>query len=201
MPQEKINTPNENNRQAQETLFREPEDKNDSVRLPSRYEQYAFAKRHLRGSSRPQVFPLGEDDRKTDELPGHIANTPTARYEGAQATGTYVGEGKLDAQEIMAYSSSQRKDHVEHRIKIGEANCLTTGNGCAGGMKSMSFVASKPNTLTSEMKIRRLTPVECERLQGFPDGWTSIVSDTQRYKTLGNAVTVNVIRDILVKLL
>ena len=44
--------------------------------------------------------------------------------------------------------------------------------------------------------IRRLTPIECERLQGFPDGWTSGVSDTQRYKRLGNAVTVNVIQAI-----
>ena len=39
---------------------------------------------------------------------------------------------------------------------------------------------------------RRLTPVECERLQGFPDGWTAGQSDAQRYKQLGNAVTVNV---------
>ncbi len=46
----------------------------------------------------------------------------------------------------------------------------------------------------NDMKnIRRLTPTECERLQGFPDGWTEGVSDTQRYKCLGNAVTVNVI--------
>lgn len=41
--------------------------------------------------------------------------------------------------------------------------------------------------------VRRLTPVECERLQGFPDGWTAVCSDTQRYKQMGNAVTVNVI--------
>ena len=40
--------------------------------------------------------------------------------------------------------------------------------------------------------VRKLTPTECERLQGFPDGWTSGISDTQRYKQLGNAVTVNV---------
>lgn len=40
--------------------------------------------------------------------------------------------------------------------------------------------------------VRRLTPTECERLQGFPDGWTDDQSDTQRYKQLGNAVTVNV---------
>lgn len=44
--------------------------------------------------------------------------------------------------------------------------------------------------------IRRLTPKECERLQGFPDGWTEGISDTQRYKCLGNAVTVNVIEFI-----
>ena len=49
--------------------------------------------------------------------------------------------------------------------------------------------------------IRRLTPTECERLQGFPDGWTEGVSDTQRYKCLGNAVTVNVVREIMKRIL
>jgi len=54
--------------------------------------------------------------------------------------------------------------------------------------------------------IRKLTPVECERLQGFPDGWTEVgltgdgeeveISDTQRYKMMGNAVTVNVVEFI-----
>lgn len=65
------------------------------------------------------------------------------------------------------------------------------------------------------LRIRRLTPTECERLQGFPDDWTGhmlidtkdnkkihgIVSDSQRYKCCGNAVTVNVIRDIAERLL
>ena len=50
-------------------------------------------------------------------------------------------------------------------------------------------------------KIRCLTPTECERLQGFPDGWTEGVSDTQRYKCLGNAVTVNVIQAIIEKMI
>lgn len=40
--------------------------------------------------------------------------------------------------------------------------------------------------------VRRLTPLECERLQGFPDNWTRPVSDAQRYKQLGNAVCVPV---------
>ena len=49
--------------------------------------------------------------------------------------------------------------------------------------------------------IRRLTPTEGERLQGFPDGWTEGISDTQRYKCLGNAVTTNVITEIGKRLL
>lgn len=49
------------------------------------------------------------------------------------------------------------------------------------------------------MKIRRLTPIECERLQGFPDNWTEGFSNTQRYKMMGNAVTVNVVEAIISK--
>ncbi len=60
--------------------------------------------------------------------------------------------------------------------------------------------ATQPH-LINTMKIRRLTPIECERLQGFPDGWTEGVSDTQRYKQMGNAVTVNVIEAIAGRLL
>ena len=48
--------------------------------------------------------------------------------------------------------------------------------------------------------VRRLTPIECERLQGFPDNWTDCVSDSQRYKQMGNAVTVNVVEWIGKKL-
>jgi len=40
--------------------------------------------------------------------------------------------------------------------------------------------------------VRRLTPLECERLQGFPDDWTAGQSDAQRYRQLGNAVAVPV---------
>lgn len=44
--------------------------------------------------------------------------------------------------------------------------------------------------------VRRLTPTECERLQGFPDGWTEIdgASDSARYKALGNSMAVPVMR-------
>ena len=54
-------------------------------------------------------------------------------------------------------------------------------------------------TVDRDSRIRKLTPLECERLQAFPDGWTEFgkdgerISDTQRYKCLGNAVTTTVI--------
>jgi len=45
----------------------------------------------------------------------------------------------------------------------------------------------------TEQTVRRLTPIETERLQGFPDNWTDGQADSHRYKQMGNAVTVNVI--------
>jgi DNA (cytosine-5)-methyltransferase 1 len=45
--------------------------------------------------------------------------------------------------------------------------------------------------------VRRLTPVECERLQGFPDDWTSGQADSNRYKQMGNAVAVPVVEWII----
>jgi DNA (cytosine-5)-methyltransferase 1 len=45
--------------------------------------------------------------------------------------------------------------------------------------------------------VRRLTPIECERLQGFPDDWTSGQADSNRYKQMGNAVAVPVVEWII----
>jgi len=79
---------------------------------------------------------------------------------------------------------SPRYDEVVrlHDSKI--APTVATYYGTGGN--NMPFIA---RTST----VRRLTPTECERLQGFPDEWTEQVSDSQRYKQMGNAVTVNVI--------
>ena len=109
---------------------------------------------HLRGTSRPEVFPFGS----THET--YITKYPAI------------------------CGSSQR--HAA--VMKGQSPCLSTAMGSGGGQIPMKFEGTQ---------IRRLTPTECERLQGFPDCWTEGVSDTQRYKTLGNAVTVNVIRDIM----
>jgi DNA (cytosine-5)-methyltransferase 1 len=51
--------------------------------------------------------------------------------------------------------------------------------------------------LVFEPIVRRLTPKECERLQGFPDDWTASQADSSRYKMMGNAVTVPVVEWII----
>jgi DNA (cytosine-5)-methyltransferase 1 len=53
---------------------------------------------------------------------------------------------------------------------------------------------------TEKMTIRRLTPKECERLQGFPDDWTAGQPDSARYKQMGNAVAVPVVSWIIEKM-
>jgi len=94
------------------------------------------------------------------------------------------------------------KGIIEHK-KITER----TGEWGNGFKESVCFCVDGSSgsdlKLHKDLEIRKLTPVECERLQGFPDGWTEQglteggeeveISDTQRYKMLGNAVTVNVV--------
>ena len=71
------------------------------------------------------------------------------------------------------------------------------------GEPSYSLNASDTQGVSDGFRIRRLTPVECERLQNFPDNWTKygkddeLISDTQRYKCVGNAVTTSVITSII----
>jgi site-specific DNA-cytosine methylase len=53
------------------------------------------------------------------------------------------------------------------------------------------------HAVATENQVRRLTPLECERLQGFPDDWTASQSDSARYKQMGNAVAVPVVEWII----
>lgn len=66
-------------------------------------------------------------------------------------------------------------------------------NGGGGGAKTGLYKIDLPD---GEYLIRKLTPLECERLQTLPDGYTEGVSNTQRYKTIGNGWTVDVIAHI-----
>ena len=64
--------------------------------------------------------------------------------------------------------------------------------------EGISQVLTTPNDqILFNSNVRRLTPVECERLQGFPDNWTEGQADSHRYKQMGNAVAVPVVEWII----
>ena len=78
--------------------------------------------------------------------------------------------------------------HDGARVQGETMNTLTSRMGTGGNNVSM---VAKGST------VRRLTPVECERLQGFPDDWTTGQSDSSRYKQMGNAVAVPVVEWVI----
>jgi len=99
---------------------------------------------------------------------------PEATKKGYAAVG--IGEG-LD----LSYPTSTTR---RGRALTDKAHCLTT-------------ISPNQGIITERYTWRKLTPVECERLQTVPDNYTEGVSNSQRYKMLGNGWTVKVIEHIL----
>jgi DNA (cytosine-5)-methyltransferase 3A len=66
-----------------------------------------------------------------------------------------------------------------------------------GGKSNTLTTLTEHNLVVGASRIRKLTPVECERLQGLPDGYTEGVAKTHRYKALGNAFNVDVVAHLL----
>ncbi len=105
--------------------------------------------------------------------------------------GTLIaGENSGGNQQVVAYSI--REDATANNFsatEIEQARALQALQPIVQSHNAQTFIAEP-------LQVRRLTPMECERLQGFPDGWTASQSDSQRYRQMGNAVTVNVIESI-----
>src|SRR5215217_4823712 len=83
---------------------------------------------------------------------------------------------------------------VAHAFKI-RGGCEGGGKGYLGQDETAFTVSTgQDQQLFTGMQVRRLTPMECERLQGFPDGYTDVagMSDSSRYKALGNSMAVPV---------
>lgn len=86
--------------------------------------------------------------------------------------------------ECVAFTERTRQDG--RNLETSDLAYALTNPGSGGRTHSRQLLHG--------MSVRRLTPVECERLQGFEDGWTAGESDSARYRALGNAVTVPVSR-------
>ena len=158
------------------------------------------------------VFPLGEGTGKNIGLQRHNprANTITTRYTG-NANGSFIGECKQPTQEVKVKSATSKGYEVATEgdsINLSQPNSETR-RGRVGKGKAQTLETSCNQAAVQDYRIRRLTPIECERLQGFPDNHTEYgnydgevkkMSNTQRYKQCGNAVTVDVVQAIANKL-
>ncbi len=176
---------------------------------------------HLRGTPRPQVFPLGSYDQKNTR-PEQVAKDSYSETVSTR-TGSTAGGQQFIAIPVLTPDRAEKRQNGRRFKNNGEPSFTLTQQDQHGVM-----VAKQPhevsNTVRSggkgsttakhawdlvqdtQMVIRRLTPTECERLQGFLDNWTAFdadgkpVSDTQRYKMMGNAVTTTVITAIMEKI-
>ena len=155
---------------------------------------------HLRGNSRPEVFPITKINPENNRLNKlkEITKDMSMGYRvydtnGISTTLRAVGGGigaKTGLYKVRACLTPDRLEKRQNgrRFKDNEEPMFTlTGQDKHG--------------VLINSQIRRLTPTECERLQGFPDGWTDGISDTQKYKCLGNAVTTTVVCEIAKRLI
>ena len=141
-----------------------------------------------------------EDGYATDEMTsGGKSHCLTARYNGAvwwnsierkQRTMVLKDNPTMSKDGLIRVGTADLKGHDSIKrvyAQEGKAPTLTT---MQGGHR-------EPKVAVSKDMWRKLTPLECERLQTLPDNYTSAVSNSQRYKMIGNGWTVDVIAHIL----
>ena len=111
------------------------------------------------------------------------------------------GGNGLGCQENLAYTLTATDRHAVVELYQKTVGALCRGDEKGIGNQYVSQDKCIINASCSETHhlIRRLTPLECERLQGFPDGWTDIpgASDSARYKALGNSVAIPCVEFIM----
>ena len=158
--------------------------------LPQNRER-AFFVGTLRGDPRPQIFPLKREDSETspraEVTPTKITPVLTPERIPRRLNGRRFKE---EGDEAFTLTTLDR-----HGIMIKKiSNCIRVGG--RGSLDRHTW-----DVINDGVRIRLITPIECERLQGFPDNWTESVSERQRYICLGNAVSVPVVQNIISKLL
>lgn len=90
--------------------------------------------------------------------------------------------------------------HIANATDIKGMDCIKRVYGQDGKAPTLTTMGGghrEPKVMQDEIHYRKLTPVECERLQTVPDNFTAMLSNTQRYKSLGNGWTIDVIAHIL----
>lgn len=125
---------------------------------------------------------------------GKVAPCLTASGVGAGRTGNERNEVDFCIEQATMPTLPSESGGNKVCVSFAQNQLGEVRTGDVAGTVNTNSNASGRNTALAQiaMSVRRLTPTECERLQGFPDGWTAGFSDSTRYKMLGNAVCVNV---------
>ena len=194
---------------------------NTSWVLPQNRERI-FLIGHLAGRSESGVFPITEDDC--------LPPTKTQSQSQAQVSTALKANGNMNADDTYIQVGTYRTHNDSKGFRAVKKNIAPTitararqdgsgmpvirqlprGKNKGADLKicpTISSNAFQENNLLCG--IRRLTEIECERLQGFPDNWTQYgnyngrikpIAKTQRYKLIGNAVTVDIVTMIAKRL-
>jgi DNA (cytosine-5)-methyltransferase 1 len=137
----------------------------------------------------------GADDH--DAQAGHLIAQPITARE-AKGPDSEVTSGNLVSHALVAEGADVSEDGTGRGTPMVVVPVRASGAAGANGL-GVGRAGAPSLTLDTDgsaaiagTAVRRLTPTECERLQGFPDGWTAAQADSVRYRQLGNAVAVPV---------
>lgn len=176
---------------------------------------------HLAGRSRAGVFPIGEND---GDVVGAKRRTQSEVCTTLRANGTIGRDNTYVYQLNGSKESGGKQPYQQNRVYDVEGStpalschkadlmiCQRSRGNNKGGLFSecptISANSFQENNFVSN--IRRLTEIECERLQGFTDDWTKWgmfdgkkreISRTERYKMIGNSITVDVVAAVAKRL-
>ena len=181
--------------------IREANQSNSELERPGKAVTKCLTARGQEGHAGMQLIKV--TNRKGDKLREDIAPCITA---GQNSGGNHSDTAWLHIKNSIAEMSYNQVldqpivyDDYNSKIRIdGNVGTITRNIGIAAPRSGQKII--QPN-----YRIRRLTPIECERLQGFPDNHTAFgiyddqvkpMSNTQRYKQCGNAVTVDVVQAV-----
>lgn len=177
----------------------------DSAEVVPQHRERLFIIGHLRGRRTRKVFPIirkNGEANKTDKVVTQIGNISNSKSFGGnpQVGRVYGTDG------IAPTLSTMQGGGQEPKIAIPVSSpdiIVKSQNGRRfkenGDPEFSLTVRDRQGILTNGMRVRKLTPLECWRLQGFPD-WAferakqAGISNSQLYKQAGNSVTVPVIR-------
>jgi site-specific DNA-cytosine methylase len=179
------------------------------------------------GRRQPKILIMGEENGKLDDgtleskkgFQGKKRNMLSMRKtkkNGDTPQGQGLAQQRYGESPRGLSELSQQTSQAPEEMQVGELSkqnetvrILREAQPKVREIRESSNVQEK--SIYAGCRVRRLTCTECERLQAFPDGWTKYgvnekgetveISDSQRYKCLGNSVTTSVIKAIMERIL